>query len=215
MIAIKAPKHLRVVQDLRTNIRAVAVLVSLLFLLWLVVLLPPSLRQSATFIFVVWAILVPLAYFSLGETRSGVPPLLELPRTPVGFHWEQPRARRPPKGSRPHGPEDFARDIWKFLRKNGYSSIGPSQTSSLAETPDGKRILVRVCTETAGVLACQDTMREMIRSGVREAILFAPKGSTRGARRFVRAIRSKRRLRIHIWHQLKPGPAQERTREKA
>ena len=195
--------------------RAAVVLATLLFLLWLVVLLPPSLRQSATFLLVFWAILIPLAYCALGEATPPVNPLLELPRVPVGFHWEPRPARHPKRESQLHDSGRVSRDIWKFLRRNGYSSVTPSDSGALVESPRGRRVLVKVYNDTAGVLACQDTMRDMIRSGVKDAILFAPKGSTRGARRFVRAIRSKRRLRIHIWQRLDHPLADIRMRGNA
>jgi hypothetical protein len=50
----------------------------------------------------------------------------------------------------------------------------------------------------AGILACQDAMKAMLDSGAREAIVLAPQGSTSRARRFVRKIRSRKGLHIHI-----------------
>ena len=149
-------------------------------------------------IVLVWLITVPVSFRVLAdhETAKG---LIELPGVPVGSEW-QPRTPREKSVQPVSRRERAAKDIRRILSKLGYSSdsLANSDSDMLAQSPDGRNLVVKVLDGEAGVLACQDAMRAMLDNGAREAIVLAPQGSTSTARRFVRKIRSRRGLHIRI-----------------
>ncbi len=150
---------------------------------------------------VIWIVVVPLSYQVLSEHASAPRLSLQLPGIPTGSSWQPNRARpktRPPL----QWGERALRDLKTGLQRLGYSQSPSNGTpvDLVADSPEGKRLVIKVVDGQAGVLACQDAMKAMLSNGSREAILLAQEGSTSTARRFVRRLRSRRGLRIRIWH---------------
>jgi hypothetical protein len=150
----------------------------------------------------VWLLILPTSYRVLAETETMTTAgLIQLPGIPVGSEW-QPKTPRL-KTIKPQSRRETAsRELRRVLKKLGYSSdsLSKSDSDMLVQSPHGRNLVVKVLEGEAGVLACQDAMKAMLDNDAREAIVLAPQGSTSTARRFVRKIRSRRGLHIHIFN---------------
>jgi hypothetical protein len=147
----------------------------------------------------VWLLIVPISYRVLAEQERVPTGILDLPGVPVGSEWK-PKAPRKKNGRAMSRRERASKDIGRLLSKLGYSpnSLTNSDADMIAQSPDGKNLVVKVLEGEAGILACQDAMKAMLDSGARDAIVLAPQGSTSRARRYVRKIRSRKGLHIRI-----------------
>ncbi len=169
----------------------------------------PSGRR--TLIPLVWLLIVPVSYSILAEQNPHKVGLFQLPGVPVGSSWD-PSPPRPRARATITRRGRATRDLRRVLKRLGYSPdrLENSDVDMVARSPEGKNVVVKVVEGQAGVLACQDAMKAMLDSGAREAIVLAPEGSTSTARRFVRKIRSRKGLRIHIWNSPHSAEAQMR-----
>ncbi len=150
-------------------------------------------------IILIWMIVVPISYRALAEEPAlqGLP---ELPAPPPGLNWQKalPRRKRPARNAPRHAPVNH---IKRVLSELGYrcAPSHDSKVSLIARSADGASVVVKICEGQAGVLACQDALKAMLKVGAHEAIVFAPNGPTPTASRFLRQIRSRRGVRIRIW----------------
>ncbi|MBU7004388.1 MAG: hypothetical protein HXS50_02390 [Theionarchaea archaeon] len=154
-------------------------------------------RNSA--IALVWLLIVPMSYRVLAEQETLSTGILGLPSVPIGSEW-QPKAPRKKNERIISRRERASKDMGRLLQRLGYSSnsLANSDADIIAQSPEGKNLVVKVLDGEAGILACQDAMKAMLDSGASEAIVLAPQGSTSHARRFVRKIRSRKGLHIRI-----------------
>lgn len=156
-------------------------------------------------IVLIWMIAIPMSYRALAEEPAlkGLP---ELPAPPPGLNWQRamPRRKRPARATmRPA----HIKEIKRVLSGLGYrcTSSHDPRASLIARSADGSSVVVKICDGQAGVLACQDALKAMLKLGANEAIVFAPSGPTPTARRFLRHIKSRRGVRIHVWNQANLG----------